>query len=155
MVPAAKATRAGAADEAVHARSACKRCGCCGTRLTSRKQQYRHAAQHGDFQTFARIFGKFQRRHNKAIRLRHKRTFAPFVFAARNHMQHLEHFRHMIRMYHTGADMFCRARNRGIGRIDVEFTRVRDFAAHIGALKKMDVVAMVDNARAIIKIDNG
>ena len=69
-------------------------------------------------------------------------------------MQHLEHFCDVIGMRHAGADMFCCTHNTRIGRVDVELARAWQFAAHIRALEEMNIVAMIDNARAIIKIDH-
>ena len=70
-------------------------------------------------------------------------------------MQHFEHFGDVIGMRHAGADMLRGANDAGIGRVDVEIARAWQLAADIGALEEMDIVAMIDDARAIIEIDNG
>ena len=127
--------------------------GCGGARLSGGEQQNRHAAAHRHFEAAAGILGEFHRRNDEAVRLRDEWPGPPFLFSARDIVKDLETFGDMLWRHHAGADMFRCARHAGIHGVDIEIMAADHVARRQRALIEMDMLALIDDARTIIEID--
>ena len=59
----------------------------------------------------------------------------------------------MLWRHHAGADMFRCARHAGIHGVDIEIMAADHVARRQRALIEMDMLALIDDARTIIEID--
>ena len=123
-----------------------------GAGLACRQQQHRHSAANRRLEAKAGVVGKFERRHDEAVRLTDERTRAPLVLSAGDEMEHLEARLDVLRLYPARTHVFGGAGDARIGGVDIHFKRSRDLAAHDRALKEMKVLERVDHARDVVQI---
>jgi hypothetical protein len=68
-------------------------------------------------------------------------------------MENLEAFGDMLGRHHAGADMLRRPRHAGIHGVDIEIVPCEHVARRDRALIEMDMLALIDDAGAVIEID--